>query len=126
LYVNLELAIEEAKTGQSIVLNNIYFEVGKAVIKTEFSTDLDRIVQFLKDNPRAKLEIQGHTDSTGSLTLNNKLSQERANSVVEYLKKNEIESSRLTSKGYGPSVPITTNSTTEGKAKNRRVEMKVM
>lgn len=126
LFVNLELAIEEAKVGQSIVLNNIYFEVGKATINTDFSTDLDKIVQFLKDNSETKIEIQGHTDSTGSLKLNNKLSQFRANSIVDYLVKQGIDSRRISAKGFGPSLPIADNSTAEGRAKNRRVVIKVM
>ena len=126
LFVNLELAIEEAKVGQSIVLNNIYFEVGKTTVNTSFSTDLDKLVQFLKDNTETNLEIQGHTDNTGSLKLNNKLSQARANSIVDYLVKQGIDSRRISAKGFGPSLPIADNSTAEGRAKNRRVVIKVM
>lgn len=126
LYVKLELAIEEAKVGQSIQLGNIYFETGKATLNTAVSSDLDRLIQFLKDNPTAKLEIQGHTDNVGSLGLNNRLSQARANSVVDYLTKNGIDKSRLMAKGYGPTVPVADNSTAEGKTKNRRVVMKVL
>ena len=126
LYVKLELGIEEAKVGQSIVLNNIYFEVGKADINTAFSTDLGKLIQFLKDNPETRLEIQGHTDNTGSLNLNNKLSQSRANSVVDYLTKNGIDRSQLIAKGYGPSLAVADNATAEGRTKNRRVVMKVI
>ena len=126
LYVKLELGIEEAKVGQSIVLNNIYFEVGKATLNTSFSSDLDKLIQFLKDNPETRLEIQGHTDNTGSLILNNKLSQIRANSVVDYLTKNGIDKSRLIAKGYGPLLSVADNTTAEGRTKNRRVVMKVL
>ena len=126
LYVKLELGIEEAKVGQSIVLNNIYFEVGKADIDIAFSTDLDKLIQFLKDNPETRLEIQGHTDNTGSLNLNNKLSQSRANSVVDYLTKNGIDRNQLIAKGYGSSLPVADNATAEGRTKNRRVVMKVL
>ena len=126
LYVNLELAIEEAKVGQSLVLNNIYFEVGKGTINTASSTDLDKVYQFLSDNTDIKLEIQGHTDNSGSLLLNNKLSQVRANSVVAYLTKKGVEKNRLTAKGFGPSSPIADNNTAEGRAKNRCVVMKIM
>lgn len=126
LYVKLELGIEEAKVGQSIVLNNIYFEVGKANLNTSFSSDLDKLIRFLKDNPAARLEIQGHTDNAGSLNLNNKLSQSRANSVVDYLTKNGIDRSQLIAKGYGPSLPVADNATAEGRTKNRRVVMKVI
>jgi outer membrane protein OmpA-like peptidoglycan-associated protein len=126
LYVKLELAIEEAKVGQTIVLNNIYFETGKATIQTSFSTDLEKLVRFLKDNPETRLEIQGHTDNTGNLALNMKLSQARAESVVGYLTGNGISRDRLTAKGYGPSQPLSTNDTPEGRSINRRVEMKVI
>lgn len=126
LFVNLELAIEEAKVGQSVVLNNIYFEVGKTTVNPAFSTDLDKLVQFLKDNTDTKLEIQGHTDNTGSLKLNNKLSQLRAGSIVDYLVKQGVDSRRILAKGFGPSLPIADNSTAEGRAKNRRVVIKVM
>ncbi|HRZ98400.1 MAG TPA: OmpA family protein [Paludibacter sp.] len=126
LYVKLELGIEEAKVGQSIVLNNIYFETGKALVKADYSTDLDKLIQFLNDNPTTRLEIQGHTDNTGNVNVNNKLSQARAESVVKYLNLKGISSNRLTAKGYGQTMPITTNSTEEGRQKNRRVEMKVI
>lgn len=126
LYVKLELGIEEAKVGQSIDLKNIYFETGKAMLNTAVSSDLDKLIRFLKDNPEARLEIQGHTDNVGSLALNNRLSQARAKSVVDYLTTNGIEISRLIAKGYGPSMPVADNTTPEGKAKNRRVVMKVI
>ncbi len=126
LYVKLELAIEEAKVGQSIQLKNIYFEVGKASLNTAVSSDLDKLIQFLKDNPATRLEIQGHTDNTGSLVLNNRLSQSRADLVVEYLTKNGIDRGRLIAKGYGPSLPVADNTTNEGRAQNRRVVMKVL
>lgn len=126
LYVKLELGIEEAKAGQSIVLNNIYFEPGKTDVNPAFSTDLDKVVQFLTDNAKTRLEIQGHTDNTGNMALNNKLSQARANSLVTYLTKNGIDSSRLTAIGFGQSLPVASNVTTEGRAKNRRVVMRVL
>lgn len=126
LYVKLELGIEEAKIGQSIVLNNIYFEVGKVNLNISFSSDLDKLIQFLKDNPDTRLEIQGYTDNIGSLALNIKLSQARAKSVVDYLTKNGIDTKRISAKGFGPSFPIADNATLEGRAKNRRVVMKVV
>jgi outer membrane protein OmpA-like peptidoglycan-associated protein len=126
LYVKLQLGIEEAKAGTKIVLNKIYFETGKATLNTSTSGDLNKLVLFLKDNPAVQLEIQGHTDNTGSIATNNRLSQLRANSVVDYLVKNGIAKERLVAKGYGPTSPIADNETKEGKAQNRRVEMKVL
>ncbi len=126
LYVKLELGIEEAKVGQSIVLKDINFELGKSTLNAAVSPDLDRLVQFLKDFPEARLEIQGHTDNIGSPESNIKLSNARANSVVYYLAKHGIDIRKLSAKGYGASVPIFDNATPEGRAKNRRVVMKVV
>lgn len=126
LYVKLELGIEEAKVGQNIVLNNIYFESGKALIKADYSTDLAKLIQFLIDNPTTRLEIQGHTDNTGSVKINNKLSQARAESVVKFLNLKGISMDRLTAKGYGQTQPLVSNSTEADRQKNRRVEMKVI
>jgi len=125
LYVKLELGIEDASAGNNIVLNAIYFEVNKANVNTRSSTDLYKLVQFLNDNPTVILEIQGHTDNTGNITANNKLSLQRATSVVQFLIQNGIKKERLVAKGYGPTQPIASNASEEGRAKNRRVEMKV-
>lgn len=126
LYVKLQLNIEETKTGESIVLNKIYFETGKATVNTSSSSDLNKLVQFLRDNPATRLEIQGHTDNVGRPAGNTKLSQQRAASIVNYLVSNGIDKERLAAKGYGASMPIADNVTKEGKAQNRRVEMKVL
>ena len=126
LYVKLQLGIEEARAGKNILLKNLFFETGKSDINTSTSADLFKLIQFLKDNPPVKLEIQGYTDNTGNLASNQKLSQQRANSVVNYLIKNGIEKERLIARGFGPANPIADNKTTEGKAQNRRVEMKVL
>ena len=126
LYVNLELGIAEAKVGKNMVLNNIYFEVGKAVLNTNSSTDLVKLVQFLQDNPLTILEIQGYTDNTGNALINKILSEKRANSIVTYLVSSGVNKSRLTAKGLGALQPIADNTTAAGKAKNRRVEMKVV
>lgn len=126
LYLQLELNVEEVTAAKNIVLNDINFASGKSVLDTKSSADLDRLVQFLTDNPSLKLEIQGHTDNVGSLASNNALSQKRANSIVDYLVKKGIDKKRLNAKGYGPTQPIADNTTADGKAKNRRVEMKLM
>jgi outer membrane protein OmpA-like peptidoglycan-associated protein len=126
LYVELELGIEEAKTGKTIVLNKIFFATGSASIDVNASSDLNKLVQFLKDNPTAKLEIQGHTDNVGSQESNVKLSQQRANSIVTYLTQNGIDANQLIAIGYGDKKPIATNTTAEGRSRNRRVEMKVI
>ena len=126
LYVKLQLGIEEAKAGKTIVLNKIFFATGKSDLNTSTSKDLQKLIQFMIDNPSAKLEIQGHTDNVGSLNSNIKLSQDRANSVVLFLTENGINKNRLSALGYGPNKPIASNTSIEGKAQNRRVEMKVI
>ena len=79
----------------------------------------------MNEFPKANFVVEGHTDSTGSASLNEKLSAKRANAVKDYLVKNGIDASRLDAKGYGPSKPIAVNGTRAGRAENRRVEIKV-
>ncbi|MEO9209815.1 MAG: OmpA family protein, partial [Ginsengibacter sp.] len=113
LYVKLELGIEDAK-GRTIILNKISFETGKSIINTSASEDLDKLVQFLKDNPTTNLQIMGYTDNVGNPQKNKTLSQDRANNVVAYLVKNGIDQNRLSAKGYGPLQPIASNLSAEG------------
>jgi len=82
------------------------------------------VVRVLKANPNLRLEVQGHTDATGSLRFNQRLSEQRAKAVAAYFTAHGVDSGRLTAKGYGPSRPAATNDTAEGRAKNRRVELK--
>jgi outer membrane protein OmpA-like peptidoglycan-associated protein len=84
------------------------------------------LLNILQDEPLMRIEISGHTDITGSLALNNRLSEERARAVVEYLAQKGIDRSRLEYKGFGPSQPIADNATVAGRAKNRRVEFKIL
>ena len=126
LYVKLELEIEEAKAGTQIVMNNIFFATGKADLNMEASTDLNKLVKYMEDNPTVSLEIQGHTDNTGSVAINNRLSEDRAHSVMGYLMSRGIEKGRLSAKGYGSSKPIDTNATNEGRSNNRRVEIRIL
>ena len=101
----------------------ILFDTGKAVVKTEYHGDLDKLGDFLKEFPGSKGSINGHTDSVGSKALNLKLSQKRAESVRSYIiKKFGIDGNRITAKGYGSTKPVASNKTAAGKAKNRRIE----
>ncbi|NGX82850.1 OmpA family protein [Aequorivita sp. KMM 9714] len=101
----------------------ILFDLGKASIRKESYAVLQSIADIMKEYPNAKFEIEGHTDSTGSLKLNERLSKERAASVKDYLTTIGMDASRLTSEGYGPSRPIATNKTKAGRQQNRRVEI---
>jgi len=118
---------KKAKKGVTIRLQNIYFDTGKATIKPESYPILDRVAEFLKANPKAIVEIQGHTDSVGSASYNMRLSQARAEAVRNYLiTYHHIDPSRLIAKGYGETMPIADNTTREGRAMNRRVEFKIL
>ena len=99
------------------------FESGKAQIRSEADAQLDEVAAILKDNPSLHLEIQGHTDNTGSSDLNQRLSEERAKSISEYLIQKGIAADRLKWTGYGQSRPTASNKTAEGRKQNRRVEL---
>lgn len=109
-------------TDTKIVTHGINFDYNKATIKPESMGTLNMIVQILKDNPELKFEVGGHTDGDGEDAYNLKLSQQRADAVKTQLVKMGIAAERLTTKGYGETKPIASNSTDEGKANNRRVE----
>lgn len=109
-------------TEAKIVTHGITFDIDKSDIKPESMGTLNMIVGVLKNNPDVKFEIDGHTDNTGEATHNLTLSQQRADAVREQLVKMGIDGSRLTTKGFGDSKPISDNTSPEGKANNRRVE----
>ncbi len=106
-------------------LNGIQFEVGKAVIKKTSYGILNEIVKVMEENPTYKLNIFGHTDSSGKPEKNKVLSEDRANSVRQYLIKKGVDENRLYSEGFGDTKPVADNKTKAGKAKNRRVEFEV-
>jgi len=124
--IQANLYLKKIKEGQRVVLEDINFEVNSAKLTSASYSYLDRFVDFLKDNPKVKLEISGHTDNTGLESYNQKLSERRAKAVVDYLVSKEISEDGLTAKGYGSKQPIESNETEEGRAKNRRVEIKVL
>lgn len=124
--INKTIELKNIAVGSKIALRNIFFDVGKATLRSESNAELDRLVKLLKDVPSLKVEISGHTDNTGSASLNEKLSQERAEAVVTYLKNKGINASRLTAKGYGSSRPVASNGTSEGRQENRRTEFEII
>ncbi|MCZ2460794.1 MAG: OmpA family protein [Chitinophagales bacterium] len=119
------IALQPIEVNASVILKNIFFDVNKYDLKPESQVELDKLVQLLTDNPTLKVEISGHTDNTGTTADNLVLSNNRAKSVVNYLISKGIAANRLTYKGYGESQPIADNKTNEGRAQNRRTEMKV-
>ena len=107
-----------------ITLEGVTFKTGSAQLTPDSLAVLDRVAASLQANPDLKIEVAGHTDSSGNAMLNMELSQSRAESVVEYLVSVGIARERMKAKGYGESRPIADNATVEGRAKNRRVELK--
>ncbi len=115
------------KEKQVLTFRNIYFDFNKATIRPESYPVLDSIAQLLKENPSIIVEVAGHTDERGSYEYNMKLSQARAEAVVEYLIKKGIDPRRLIPRGYGESQPIIKNAKTEAEHQmNRRVEFRII
>jgi outer membrane protein OmpA-like peptidoglycan-associated protein len=108
---------------KKLVLEGVNFETNSAKLTSDSSEALDRVARSLKDWPDVKVEIGGYTDSVGSEAHNLSLSKARAQSVLDYLVKRGIDSSRLVAKGYGETDPIADNGSAAGRAKNRRVEL---
>ena len=113
--------------GCPIIINlNINFDFNSAKIKPEYMPKIKELAEFLKKNYAYKAEIQGHTDSIGSAAYNKKLSEKRAKAVYEALIKMGVDKNRLSYIGYGEAHPIAPNTTPEGRAKNRRVEVHLL
>jgi outer membrane protein OmpA-like peptidoglycan-associated protein len=121
--ISLSAALE---TGQVMSFANIYFDSGSAVLKTESYPVLDGVANLLIANPGARIEVSGHTDSQGSESSNQSLSERRAASVRDYLVSRGVAASMLTTAGYGESRPVASNDTADGRARNRRIEFTVL
>ena len=124
--IERDLYLVPVEVGATVRLNNIFFETGKDELKTASYSELNRVIKFLQDNPKVKIELSGHTDNVGNDSFNKSLSQKRADAVLSYLTKNGIDQSRLVAKGYGMEKPVADNATEEGRAQNRRVEFTIL
>lgn len=122
----IDVPLKKIKSGKSIQLYNILFDVNKSDLKPESTPELDRLLNLLNINQKLRIEIGGHTDNTGTESLNLPLSQNRAKAVFDWLAAKGIAQARMTYKGYGSSVPLTDNDNEEGKRKNRRTEIKIL
>jgi outer membrane protein OmpA-like peptidoglycan-associated protein len=122
----IDILLEQFKKDAKEVLNNIFFDTGKADLKPESFTELNKIIKLLKENPTLKIEISGHTDDIGSDADNQFLSSQRANAVVNFLLKNGINTQNVKAVGYGETKPLVVNNSTENRAINRRIEMKIL
>lgn len=116
-----QILFEQAK--KSLVLEGVNFATGKSELTPESQTILDGVAESLVANDSIKVQVGGHTDNTGSAAVNRRLSAARAEAVRQYLITKGVAADRLTAKGYGPSKPIASNKTAEGRAQNRRVEL---
>jgi len=112
--------------GEAVRLNNIFFESGKAALKKESFPELNKVFDFLSQNPTIRIEIDGHTDNLGNAAFNLSLSASRAKAVSDYLAKKGIAKDRLESKGYGSTKPVASNAYNAGRAQNRRVEFVIL
>ena len=112
--------------GETLTLREIYFQYDKTTLLQQSYNELQRLLRLLEANPKMRIEIGGHTDSKGSVEYNQRLSEGRAKAVADYLIEHGINAKRLEFKGYGKSRPIDDNDSEEGRARNRRVEIKVL
>ncbi|MBC7388895.1 MAG: OmpA family protein [Opitutaceae bacterium] len=114
--------MQHIKPGNSLVLNNIFFDLNKYDLKNESLPELDKLLDFMKKHPHVHIEVSGHTDSAGKDSYNIKLSKKRAKSVRDYLIARDIPKKNFRIKGFGESKPVASNATEEGRKLNRRTE----
>jgi outer membrane protein OmpA-like peptidoglycan-associated protein/tetratricopeptide (TPR) repeat protein len=120
------IALLPISINAGIVLNNIFFATNKFELKPESQVEMDKLVQLMTENPGLKIEIGGHTDNVGKPATNLTLSNNRAKAVANYLIAKNIVPARIIARGYGSAKPVADNNNEEGRAKNRRTEMKVL
>ncbi len=124
--ITQDIFLEKLHRGSVAVLNNIFFDTDKYELKEKSKTELQRIIQFLNENPLVRIEVSGHTDNVGTPSYNKQLSEKRAQAVYTYLIQNNINANRLMAKGYGQDSPIAPNDTDENRQLNRRIQFKLI
>ncbi len=124
--ITRDLYLVPIEVGQSVRLNNIFFEYDKSEILGGSVYELDRLVKIMKENPNIVIQISGHTDNLGTEAYNQKLSEDRARAVYTYIISKNISDDRVSSVGFGESRPLASNDTEEGRALNRRVEFVII
>lgn len=124
--IHKDLYLVPIEIGQVVRLNNVFFDFDKWDLRPESFVELDRVVKLLVENPAIEIEMSAHTDSYGSDEYNFKLSDNRARSVMEYILSKGIDPGRITSHGYGETMPVVPNDTPENRQLNRRVEFKIL
>jgi outer membrane protein OmpA-like peptidoglycan-associated protein len=121
-----DVPLEPVRVGSVVVLHNIFYATGSFQLEPESRTELNRVYDFLVNNPTVGIEIGGHTDNTGTPELNQELSERRARSVVDYLVNRGIDIKRLKATGFGEMHPVDSNENEQGRARNRRTELKIV
>jgi outer membrane protein OmpA-like peptidoglycan-associated protein len=121
-----DIPLEPVMEGKTIVLKNIFYDTDDYTLREESKVELEKVIDFLKENPSVRIEISGHTDDTGTPEYNRILSENRAKEVVRYLAGKDVDPSRLVAKGYGETLPVADNSNEKGRALNRRTELKIL
>ncbi len=122
----IKIPLQPIEKDKVFILKNIFFDIDKFNLKPESFVELKRLISFLQKNKTLKVEIQGHTDNTGTDAHNKSLSVNRAKSVYNYLIKHNIRKASLRYKGYAATQPIANNNTEKGRAKNRRTAFKIL
>ncbi|MCK5368070.1 MAG: OmpA family protein, partial [Cyclobacteriaceae bacterium] len=123
--IKRDIYLKPIKTGNSVRLNNIFFEFNSSSLTQDSKTELNKIVRFLVNNPEIKINITGHTDDQGTEAYNMDLSEKRAKAVYDFLINQNINPKTLTFKGYGESIPLIDNIDEESKKMNRRIEFSI-
>ncbi|WP_052129661.1 OmpA family protein [Sphingomonas sp. 35-24ZXX] len=121
--------IDVVRDGDSLLLNmpsQVTFDVDSSAVKPEFRNTLNDVASTLVQYESTYIDVYGHTDSTGSDTYNQTLSERRAQSVSSYLSTRGVQSARLATRGFGESQPVASNTTEDGRAQNRRVEIRIV
>ncbi len=130
--ITKDIVLEKVKVGAKIVLNNIFFDSNKSLLRKESDLEIEKLVKLMKDYPDLTIEVAGHTDSKGNDAINLKLSQTRSQAVVAAVIKKGVNPKQLVAKGYGKTMPIAPNALPNGKPDlkgmqlNRRVELKII
>jgi outer membrane protein OmpA-like peptidoglycan-associated protein/tetratricopeptide (TPR) repeat protein len=121
----LEVLLKQVSVGEVFTLRNIFFESGSSSILPESEAELKKLLELINNNPSMRISVNGHTDNVGNDADNMRLSEQRASAVAAYLTQHGIDGSRISSKGFGESVPIADNEQAEGRALNRRTEIEI-
>jgi outer membrane protein OmpA-like peptidoglycan-associated protein len=122
----MDIPLQPIEANVSMILKNIFFDNNQFELKPASQIELNDVVKLLNENPLVTIQINGYTDNVGKPADNILLSDNRAKSVVNYLKSKGVDPKRLSSKGYGDAAPLAPNNTEEGRARNRRTELKVL